>query len=545
MQPAIKEEPKEESTAISPASDLINLVSDDEDDMTHPEPTHPPRRLASPFQETAAPPTMSAPVNLGHSLFSAAPTNDLPGNQTNKPKGVSDATRQKLLDRQKELAQKMKKPTSAAPTPVAQTPTNQPLGAISTATSPLFVSQGTGDDTPATETPAQPTDDPAKRFAALKRAADKKRKNGTFTMEEEIEFLRAQNDEKARVQRERLEKSFNDMTTPEPEEEPGLEDDYVLNLRDDVPGFEMSEDDEPEEPKKKGGRKRKAPEEQQSGPPKKRGRPTKAPKKAPEKDILELVREKQAAKTAQGRKKGGSKSAATKSKGKGKKYEGPNKITSMFGSNVFDDTERNSGVALPPTFEATTRRSKALSSLIADIPRESKKTAQIDKRYLNDAMKSFTDPRSIAPAEDGNWSLKGLKVTLKHYQVLGVAFMRNRENSSKQPKGGILADEMGLGKTIQMLANIVNGKALVGPKKCKTTLIVASPALITQWRQEIADKVLTVHENKKHGLGRVKEYSSRAQLRSNEEQQELEEVSSKRSILSRSGLSKMSKAAVW
>lgn len=526
MQPAIKEEPKEESTVISPASDLINLVSDDEDDMTHPEPTHPPRRLASPFQETAAPPTMSAPVNLGHSLFSAVPTNDLPGNQTNKPKGVSDATRQKLLDRQKELAQKMKKPTPAAPTPVAQTPTNQPLGAISTATSPLFVSQGTGDNTPATETPAQPTDDPVKRFAALKRAADKKRKNRTFTMEEEIEFLRAQNDEKARVQRERLEKSFNDVTTPEPEEEPGLEEDYVLNLRDDVPDFEMSEDDELEEPKKKGSRKRKAPEEQQSGPPKKRGRPTKAEKAARDagKDILQLVRDKQAAKKAQGRKKGGGKAAAVKAKGKGKKYEGPNKITPTFGSNVFQDTEQNSGLALPPTFDATTRRSKALSQLIADVPKESKRTAQIDKRYLDDAMKSFTGQRSIAPAEDGNWSLKGLKVTLKHYQVLGVAFMRNRENSSTQPRGGILADEMGLGKTIQMLGNIVNGKALVGPRKCKTTLIVASPALVAQWRQEIADKVATVHEDKKFGLGRVKEYRH-AQLRSNEEQQELEEVS--------------------
>lgn len=44
-----------------------------------------------------------------------------------------------------------------------------------------------------------------------------------------------------------------------------------------------------------------------------------------------------------------------------------------------------------------------------------------------------------------------MRTTLKHYQVLGVAFMRDRENESHEPRGGILADEMGLGKTLMML----------------------------------------------------------------------------------------------
>jgi len=103
--------------------------------------------------------------------------------------------------------------------------------------------------------------------------------------------------------------------------------------------------------------------------------------------------------------------------------------------------------------------------------------------------------------------------------------MRQRENSTKEPKGGILADQMGLGKTIMMLANILNGKSLVGKKKCKTTLIVASPALVAQWRREISDKVCTEKEDKKYGIGRVKEFSASAQLRSNQEQEELEDVS--------------------
>jgi len=66
--------------------------------------------------------------------------------------------------------------------------------------------------------------------------------------------------------------------------------------------------------------------------------------------------------------------------------------------------------------------------------------------------------------------------------------MRERENSVEEPRGGLMADQMGLGKTLMMLANIVNGRP---PKDypCKTTLLVASPALLTQWAREIQTHV--------------------------------------------------------
>jgi SNF2 family DNA or RNA helicase len=62
--------------------------------------------------------------------------------------------------------------------------------------------------------------------------------------------------------------------------------------------------------------------------------------------------------------------------------------------------------------------------------------------------------------------------------------MRRRENNSHEPKGGILADQMGLGKTVMMLANIVNGRP-DPKKKQRATLIVAAPALVSQWRSEV------------------------------------------------------------
>jgi SNF2 family DNA or RNA helicase len=112
--------------------------------------------------------------------------------------------------------------------------------------------------------------------------------------------------------------------------------------------------------------------------------------------------------------------------------------------------------------------------------------------------------------------VKGMKVSLKPYQILGVSFLRSRENATEEPRGGILADQMGLGKTIQMLANVVNSHSLL-KKDCRTTLIVASAALVSQWRQEIADKVYTRRENKQFGVGRVMEYHANSQALGNEQ----------------------------
>jgi SNF2 family DNA or RNA helicase len=67
----------------------------------------------------------------------------------------------------------------------------------------------------------------------------------------------------------------------------------------------------------------------------------------------------------------------------------------------------------------------------------------------------------------------------------------------------------------------VNGKPL-HTSKCHTTLIVASAALVSQWRKEIAEKVYTDRE-KKSGIGRVKEYHTTAQIKSNQELDELKE----------------------
>lgn len=175
----------------------------------------------------------------------------------------------------------------------------------------------------------------------------------------------------------------------------------------------------------------------------------------------------------------------------------------LAGTDVFADTQAVAGHSNQPGFKAgTARKDHALRDLIASVPQDERPAAAGDKKFLETSLKDFDGQGSCKPSEDGSgWTLRGMKCTLKHYQVLGIAFMRKRENHKEHPRGGILADEMGLGKTIQMIANIINGKPKQGQPR--TTLIVASPALISQWYAEILKFTMNPKENKKHGIARI------------------------------------------
>ncbi|KZV76703.1 hypothetical protein PENSPDRAFT_646154 [Peniophora sp. CONT] len=83
-------------------------------------------------------------------------------------------------------------------------------------------------------------------------------------------------------------------------------------------------------------------------------------------------------------------------------------------------------------------------------------------------------------------TMPGMSVALMPHQVIGVAWMLQREASAV--KGGCLADEMGLGKTVQTIATMVANLPKKGSTRVKTTLILAPLALLPQWKQEIEDK---------------------------------------------------------
>ncbi|PFH46796.1 hypothetical protein AMATHDRAFT_7394 [Amanita thiersii Skay4041] len=77
--------------------------------------------------------------------------------------------------------------------------------------------------------------------------------------------------------------------------------------------------------------------------------------------------------------------------------------------------------------------------------------------------------------------LPGMAVALLPHQIIGVAWMKEKESGIL--KGGALCDEMGLGKTVQMIATMVQNQST--DPSCKTNLIIAPTALLDQWKLEI------------------------------------------------------------
>jgi SNF2 family DNA or RNA helicase len=144
------------------------------------------------------------------------------------------------------------------------------------------------------------------------------------------------------------------------------------------------------------------------------------------------------------------------------------------------------------------------------------------KEDTKEEVKGTTDMEEDEDEEDG--TVEGLACKLLPHQVEGVAWMNDREMSTKKkngvlPRGGILADDMGLGKTIQAVALMLQNprpsleeaekdkKNKIPPSCSKCTLVVAPLALIKQWEAEIKDKVDSSHRMKvlvHHGPSRTK-----------------------------------------
>ena len=95
--------------------------------------------------------------------------------------------------------------------------------------------------------------------------------------------------------------------------------------------------------------------------------------------------------------------------------------------------------------------------------------------------------------------------SLYSYQLLGAAFMREREADNTAPFGGIVADSMGFGKTVLCIANIVDDMPQIDNNN-RSTLIVCPSSLCHQWMSEIEK-----HAGPK-GVGDVLVYKSGSRL---------------------------------
>lgn len=138
-----------------------------------------------------------------------------------------------------------------------------------------------------------------------------------------------------------------------------------------------------------------------------------------------------------------------------------------------------------------------------------------DHTYISpaDAEKALRDLMSGGMNDEtevnmANATVKGFKVDIKllPHQIIGRAWMRDREDTTKKKMGGILADDMGLGKTIQTLTRIVEGRARKSDRAdgwAATSLVVCPLALVGQWADEIRKMTEDVTVLKHHGSSRT------------------------------------------
>lgn len=153
---------------------------------------------------------------------------------------------------------------------------------------------------------------------------------------------------------------------------------------------------------------------------------------------------------------GGSKKAPTKST-KGKEAERAVKqVASLFGNNIFKQQAPQDAPDQPTTSTNTRNKHEAFKELLASLP-VGKKSERSDIHELMRDIQDFDGRGSVVHTGDGMWLVKGMATSMKPYQIQGTAFMRRREHSKEEPRGGLLADQMGLGKTLEMLGKLIAG----------------------------------------------------------------------------------------
>lgn len=96
--------------------------------------------------------------------------------------------------------------------------------------------------------------------------------------------------------------------------------------------------------------------------------------------------------------------------------------TSLLTSDVFRQQAAEDAPE-QPTFSSR-RKDDALKELIASVPTEHQKSAKDDTAALLRATKDFDGRGSCKADGNGMWKVKGMASCMKHYQIMGTAFMR-------------------------------------------------------------------------------------------------------------------------
>ena len=297
-----------------------------------------------------------------------------------------------------------------------------------------------------------PDEDHGKTFRALKKSYNAKVKVGSTTMEDEIEFARAEKKERLRLARLKA-KYENDRGYSDDEDS-----DNGLFLSPAPAGTSHrkrpadngsdAEDEDPDSQSAKLQRKQNSSSKRTQ-------------REELEMNMLagiaEFHRKKSAEEGEASERKGRGKN---RTEDKGSKKVGPkrtrrklnkggclNGVSSLLTSNVYEDAEANlNREALP--ISGHTHKDKALAAFVASVPLgTTKKDATTEKNRLQEATRILgRNIRGYCKADGSNgWKLPGLRLSLENHQVIGAGFMVDRETGGEEPLGGILVSPFSSG----------------------------------------------------------------------------------------------------
>ena len=282
----------------------------------------------------------------------------------------------------------------------------------------------------------------AAAFAKRKKQYEKKVAEGSNTQEDDISFAAARADELQRLRD--IERS--QMEVEDPPEQTGSPDGDVEEESLFVPEVPDRPDPPPKNravPKPKNRLSKKDIDDALSaGINAGRGENRKPKRKA-----RESGEEPQPKKRRQTDRPNGVKKPAQK---RGRKRPNMSNIASLGRTNIVEAAQANADAPDMPTF-TDKNKAKALKELIASIPSSERANATSDRTAVMNATKKFKGIGAVRSDGRGGWKLRGMASSLYNHQLLGAAFLRERETGDSKPKGGLVCDEMGFGKTIQMM----------------------------------------------------------------------------------------------
>ena len=283
-----------------------------------------------------------------------------------------------------------------------------------------------------------PDEDNGKAFRTLKKSYNAKVQSGNNTMEDEIEFVKAEKAERLRLARLKAEYENARGYSDDDNSDDGL---FVSPssatasrpkrraVDDPDVGDESTNVESAKQRKRNSKGKRQGFDQEQE-----------TNMMAGIEEFLWKTYDKEGDKKGKKSDKG-KKDGPKRTNRKSRKTGYLNNANSLLTSNVYEDADANFHLeALPAS--GHNHKQRALAALVASVPLgTTQKDAIAEKNRIEKAtviLGRNIRGRCTADGETNNWRLTGMKSLLRHHQVLGASFMKERETGCEQPLGGIL-----------------------------------------------------------------------------------------------------------